>query len=190
VTTLPLSITIPNPASRPCRPHRAAAPPRRAPARSRRSPRPVAGELPCRIQPRPIPGLHRQNRLRGAAGVELPVRHLAELGHTRVAHIAGPVTTSTGVTRARAFRAAVRDLGLDDDPALITSTPTWSESAGADGLRRLLDDGVGFTGVFAGNDLIALGCYDVFLERGIERPEQISVVGSTTCRSSTSCARR
>jgi LacI family transcriptional regulator len=112
-----------------------------------------------------------------AAGVELAVRHLAELGHTRIAHVAGPQSTSTGTTRARAFRAVVRDLGLDDDPALVTTAASWSEGAGADGLRRLLDSGAEFTGIFAGNDLIALGCYDVFFERGIECPAQMSVVG-------------
>ena len=112
-----------------------------------------------------------------AAGVELAVRHLAGLGHTRIAHVAGPQSTSTGIARARAFRASVRDLGLDDDPALVTTTASWSESAGADGLRRLLDSGVEFTGIFAGNDLIALGCYDVFFERGIECPSEMSVVG-------------
>ncbi|MDX6319846.1 MAG: LacI family transcriptional regulator [Nocardioidaceae bacterium] len=112
-----------------------------------------------------------------AAGVALAVRHLADLGHRRVAHVAGPADTSTGVTRARSFRAAVHDLGLDEDPALVTSVPQWSEAAGADGLRRLLDADLGFTAIVAGNDLIALGCYDVFSERGISCPEDMSVVG-------------
>jgi LacI family transcriptional regulator, galactose operon repressor len=112
-----------------------------------------------------------------AAGIALAVRHLADLGHRRIAHIAGPSETSTGVTRARSFAAAVHDLGLDEDPALVTSTAQWSEAAGADGLRRLLDADLGFTAIVAGNDLIALGCYDVFAERGISCPEDMSVVG-------------
>jgi LacI family transcriptional regulator, galactose operon repressor len=112
-----------------------------------------------------------------AAGVDLAVRHLAGLGHTRIAHVAGPQSTSTGASRARAFRGTVRDLGLDDDPALVTMAEAWSEDAGADGLRRLLDSGPEFTAIVAGNDLIALGCYDVFFERGIECPAEMSVVG-------------
>lgn len=112
-----------------------------------------------------------------AAGVELAVRHLAGLGHTRIAHRAGPQTTSTGVSRYRAFRTMVRHLGLDDDPALVTHASHWSEDAGAHALRGLLDDGADFTAVVAGNDLIALGCYDVFLERGIDCPAEVSVVG-------------
>jgi len=112
-----------------------------------------------------------------ATGIELAVRHLAELGHRRIAHLAGPSTTSTGLVRARSFRSSVRDLGLDDSPELTRVCDQWSESAGAEGLRSMLDAGAEPTAVVAGNDLIALGCYDVFAERGIECPRDMSVVG-------------
>lgn len=112
-----------------------------------------------------------------ASGIELAVRHLASLGHRRVVHLAGPQNTSTGVTRARAFSAAVREHGLDDDPALVVPCQRWSEREGALALRRVLDAVSRFTAVVAGNDLIALGCYDVFAERGIVCPDDMSVVG-------------
>ncbi|MFI6577932.1 LacI family DNA-binding transcriptional regulator [Nocardiopsis sp. NPDC050513] len=112
-----------------------------------------------------------------AAGIELAVRHLAGLGHTRVAHVAGPGHTSTGRTRARAFRHAVRDLGLDDDPAPVAEAASWTEAAGADALRGLLDRGPLPTAVVAGNDLLAFGCYDVFAERGLSCPGDVSLVG-------------
>lgn len=112
-----------------------------------------------------------------AAGIELAVRHLVELGHRRIAHLAGPSSTSTGVVRARAFASSIRDLGLDEDPALVATAAYWSESAGADALRELLDRATDFTAIVAGNDLIALGCYDVFRERDIACPEELSVVG-------------
>jgi LacI family transcriptional regulator len=111
------------------------------------------------------------------AGISMAVTHLAALGHTRIAHLAGPQRTSTGVTRARAFRHAIRDLGLDDDPALIVECGYWSEAEGAQALRRLLDAGTTCTAIVAGNDLIALGCYDVFAERGMRCPDDMSVVG-------------
>jgi LacI family transcriptional regulator len=112
-----------------------------------------------------------------ATGVEMAVHHLAGLGHRRIAHLAGPANTSTGVVRARSFRSTVRDLGLDDDPVLVTTCRYWSEDSGSDALRELLDAGVEFTAIVAGNDLIALGCYDVFAERGIDCPRDMSVVG-------------
>lgn len=112
-----------------------------------------------------------------AAGIELAVDHLAGLGHHRIAHLAGPATTSTGVARLRAFRNAVRDRDLDDDPALVLTCEHWSEDAGAAGLREMLERRPDVTGIVAGNDLIALGCYDVFAERGIVCPRDMSVVG-------------
>lgn len=112
-----------------------------------------------------------------SAGIDMAVRHLADLGHRRILHLGGPQTTSTGVVRSRAFQSAVRDHGLDDDPALVAACDLWSEAEGARVLRRTLDAGAEFTAVVAGNDLIALGCYDVFRERGISCPEDVSVVG-------------
>jgi LacI family transcriptional regulator len=111
------------------------------------------------------------------AGIDMAVRHLADLGHRRILHLAGPQTTSTGVVRSRAFQSAVRDHGLDDDPALVAACDLWTESEGARVLRGVLDAGTDFTAIVAGNDLIALGCYDVFRERGISCPADLSVVG-------------
>jgi LacI family transcriptional regulator len=111
------------------------------------------------------------------AGIELAVRHLADLGHRRILHLAGPQTTSTGVVRLRGFQNAVRDHGLDSDPALVAACNRWSEDEGARVLREVLDAGTEFTAIVAGNDLIALGCYDVFNERGLVCPDEVSVVG-------------
>jgi LacI family transcriptional regulator len=112
-----------------------------------------------------------------AAGIGQAVKHLVDLGHTRIAHLAGPQITSTGRERSRAFRHAVRDYGVEEDPGLIVECAHWSEDDGAAAMRALLDGGAPFTAVVAGNDLIALGCYDVFAERGISCPEDVSVVG-------------
>jgi LacI family transcriptional regulator len=112
-----------------------------------------------------------------AGGIEAAVKHLAGLGHRRILHLSGPLNTSTGVVRSRAFQHAVRDLGLDEDPRLVASCDYWSEAEGARVLGTVLDKGIDFTAIVAGNDLIALGCYDIFRERGLSCPEDVSVVG-------------
>jgi LacI family transcriptional regulator len=112
-----------------------------------------------------------------AAGITMAVKHLADLGHERIAHLAGPQTTSTGVTRANAFRNAIREHGLVEDPTLVAACAYWNEAEGARAFRHLLDSAAPFTAVVAGNDLIALGCYDVFAERDIDCPREVSVVG-------------
>lgn len=110
-----------------------------------------------------------------ATGVALAVRHLADLGHTRIAHLSGPLGTSTGRLRWQAFRHAVRDHGLADD--LMVECARWSEQDGAMAMRELLARAGDVTAVVAGNDLIALGCYDVFAERGLSCPGDVSVIG-------------
>lgn len=112
-----------------------------------------------------------------AAGVAMAMRHLADLGHTRVAHVAGPADTTTGTTRAQAYREAVRALGLRDDPALVVAAEAWSESEGRRALGELLDSGADLTAVLVGNDLLAMGCYDALRERGLTCPSDVSVVG-------------
>ena len=42
---------------------------------------------------------------------------------------------------------------------------------------ELLDRGVTFTAAVTGNDLIALGCYDVARQRGLRVPDDVSIVG-------------
>ena len=111
------------------------------------------------------------------AGVGLAVEHLADLGHRRIAYLAGPQQVSTGYLRYHGFVEAMRERGLDTEPALTLFGDAFTESEGKRLCRELLDGGRAPTAIAAGNDLVALGCYDVFEERGIRCPDQLSVVG-------------
>jgi LacI family transcriptional regulator len=111
------------------------------------------------------------------AGMRLAIEHLADLGHRRIAYLAGPQQVSTGYLRYEGFLEAMRDHGLDPDPELIRFGDAFTEAEGMRLCGELLATGATPTAIAAGNDLVALGCYDVFEERGIRCPEQISVVG-------------
>jgi LacI family transcriptional regulator len=110
-------------------------------------------------------------------GAALAVNHLLELGHTGIAHIVGPERYSTGKARHRGFLDALKEAGLKSDRRIIRLTRTFTEEEGARAFRKLLDDRREFTAVFAGNDLLALGCYDVLAERGLRCPDDFSIVG-------------
>jgi LacI family transcriptional regulator len=110
-------------------------------------------------------------------GMRLAVEHLLSLGHTRIAHLAGPLDYSTGFDRYESFHKAMRAAGLEPDPELVLVAEAFTESEGARLCGQLVDDGRQFTAVAAANDLLALGCYDVFAERGVRCPEEVSVVG-------------
>jgi LacI family transcriptional regulator len=111
------------------------------------------------------------------AGIGLAVKHLAELGHRRIAHVAGTQAVSTGLGRYHAFMAWMLSLGLELDHDLIVFADWFREDAGATAFRELLHRRQDFTAVIAANDLVALGCYDVCRERGIAIPVGLSVVG-------------
>jgi LacI family transcriptional regulator, galactose operon repressor len=110
-------------------------------------------------------------------GARLAVRHLASLGHRRIAYLAGPQTFSTGFLRHEGFLAEMRERRLDVDSNLVLVGDAFVEDEGQRLCRELLDRGAEVTAIVAGNDLMALGCYDVFLERGIACPRDISVIG-------------
>jgi LacI family transcriptional regulator len=111
------------------------------------------------------------------AGIRLAVEHLIGLGHRRIAHIGGPREFSSGHDRHEGFLEAMRDNGLEPDPDLVVVSRAFTEPEGARACRELLDLGGGATAIAASNDLIALGCYDVFIERLIGCPEEVSVTG-------------
>lgn len=110
-------------------------------------------------------------------GMRLSVEYLLSLGHTRIAHLGGPLDYSTGLDRHDSFHETMRAAGLEPDPELVLVAEAFTESEGARLCGQLLADGRSFTAVAAANDLLALGCYDVFAERGVRCPEEVSVVG-------------
>jgi LacI family transcriptional regulator len=110
-------------------------------------------------------------------GIGLAVRHLAALGHRHIAHIAGPRWLSTGVMRARGFHLAMGELALADPQPPVIEATAFTREAGCAACLRLIAKHPGITAIVAANDLVALGCFDAFADRGISCPADISVVG-------------
>jgi LacI family transcriptional regulator len=112
------------------------------------------------------------NNARAAAEI---VAHLVHLGHKRIAHIAGPLSTTTGAERAAGYRDALRAHGLRADAALAAEAAAYSEDAGYAAARLLFE--VAPTAIFAANDLLALGALRAARERGVRVPADLSLVG-------------
>jgi LacI family transcriptional regulator len=70
-------------------------------------------------------------------GLALVISHLVELGHTKIAHIAGPHDISTGVGRQEAFVAAYHAAGLGTSKPLIVEAGAYRIVNGRD--RRSFD---------------------------------------------------
>lgn len=112
-----------------------------------------------------------------ALGIALAVRHLKTLGHSRIAHIAGPRSLSTGEARRRSFLDVMNAEGLGADEALIAETKAFSEDEGLRACAELIARNLEFTAIVAANDLIALGAYEAIADAGLACPDDISVTG-------------
>jgi LacI family transcriptional regulator len=110
-------------------------------------------------------------------GIRMAVTHLAELGHRRIAHIAGPQDVSTGLSRYRGFVAAMESCGLPAEPGQVVFARSFSLAEGARCCRELLSSPARCTAVAAGNDMLALGCYAELDAAGLSCPDDISIVG-------------
>lgn len=106
-------------------------------------------------------------------GAARAVEHLVELGHRRIAHLAGPLDWVDAQRRVDGWRRVLRAHRLGDG-ALYQGD--WSARSGYDaGMRLDVSDGT--TAVFAGNDQMALGLLKALRERGCSVPRDVSVVG-------------
>jgi LacI family transcriptional regulator len=110
-------------------------------------------------------------------GARMAVAHLARLGHTRIAHIAGPQEASTGVSRLAGFRDGMASAGLEVDEDLIAYASKYTVEEGTRCYQELLVRHGDFTAVAAGNDMLAVGCYAALDEGSLQCPEDISVIG-------------
>jgi LacI family transcriptional regulator len=110
-------------------------------------------------------------------GVRLALEHLRGLGHSQIAYVGGPLTTSTGYTRHRAFIDVAREMGLGTRRDLIVNAAAFSDEGGRHALSAIMRSGKPFTAVVAANDLLALGCCDALAERGRRCPDDVSVTG-------------
>ena len=106
-------------------------------------------------------------------GARLATRHLLDLGHRTVWHLAGPQDWREAVLRLEGWRATLSEAGAEV-PAPLSGD--WSPRSGYDaGVHIAMRDDV--TAVFAANDQMALGLLHALAERGRRVPEDVSVVG-------------
>ncbi|NHI15758.1 LacI family DNA-binding transcriptional regulator [Microbacterium excoecariae] len=107
-----------------------------------------------------------------AAGY-LATRHLLDLGHERVVHVAGPRTRNEARGRAQGYRDAMAERGL---PArVVEGARDWGAGSGQWAAVQLRASD--FTAVVTANDEIALGFLSEMRARGLVAPRDFSIVG-------------
>lgn len=106
-------------------------------------------------------------------GARAAVRHLIDLGHQRIAHIAGPASRVTGRQRRDGYAAALRERGIPVDERLVAEGDYSFESG-----RALLEIlwRQRPTAVFVGGDVMALGAMRAGRDLRLRVPEDLSIV--------------
>jgi DNA-binding LacI/PurR family transcriptional regulator len=105
------------------------------------------------------------------------VAHLTELGHRRIAHLAGPDDWLEAVARAEGFDHALAERGLSSAGIWRGDWSAASGFAAADGIARAVRGAHPPTAVFAANDQMALGLIAGLVDAGVAVPGEVSVVG-------------
>ena len=107
------------------------------------------------------------------AGARLATRHLIDLGHRNIYHLAGPQDWIEAEARMRGF---LDEMGARDVPTTAPILGDWTADFGYHAGRELLRVR-DFTAIFSSNDQMALGMIHAAREAGLDVPGDLSVVG-------------
>jgi DNA-binding LacI/PurR family transcriptional regulator len=133
----------------------------------------LAPSIPCITMRAAGTGDASALRVDEIAGARLATRHLLELGHTRIGHLAGPPGWVEAEGRMQGCVEELRDHGL---ALSATAQGEWNADFGyAAGTRLLQQRDV--TGYFCSNDAIAMGLLHAARDLGLDVPGDVSIVG-------------
>lgn len=110
------------------------------------------------------------------SGTREAVAHLVDLGHRRIAIIAGAGGAESAGQRLRAYRATLAASGIPRDPALERG-PVGSVAELLQALKQFLSLNEPPTAFFIAADVLALEAIRFLNRRGLSVPDAASVVG-------------
>lgn len=133
--------------------------------------------IPLVLVDRVVSGLDVPSVVPDTSGLTEAVRELVAQGHTRIALIAGPATSSTGRERRQAFDMALQEAGCPSDTRLIYEGD-FQPISGRKGIEYLLDlpRQQRPSAVIFADGPMAMGAIAAMNERGVNIPSELSVV--------------
>jgi DNA-binding LacI/PurR family transcriptional regulator len=109
-------------------------------------------------------------------GGYLATKHLIDSGCKNIVTITGDLKLQSGRDRLEGYEKAITSSGMKLNEQLIVHGD-YTQSKAEELIRQLIKKKVKFDGVFAGNDLSAMGVINVLLQSGISVPGKVKVVG-------------
>ena len=109
-------------------------------------------------------------------------KHLTELGHNRIAYLAGPRNSSSNVAKCGGFKKALEDVGVTVDDKYIVEYDTgrYDCSTGYEECLELIERSEVDkpSALVCYNDELALGALACLISNHIEVPTEMSIVGN------------
>jgi LacI family transcriptional regulator len=115
-------------------------------------------------------------RVDNEKGAREAAAHLLAFGHRRIAIVAGPKASTTTVDRLAGYRQAFDEFGIPFPSRWLRYGNLRPES-GLEAVGGLFAGRQTPTAILAANDQMAIGAMRGILQRGLEIPRRVSVVG-------------
>jgi LacI family transcriptional regulator len=109
-------------------------------------------------------------------GARMVVAHLIDHKHQRIVFVTGDPDTDDGRLREQGYRAALKEAGLEIDPALVVPGD-FNPDRAFESVDQLLHQKVPFTALFGADDDCALGAMRALQQWGKSIPQDIAIVG-------------
>jgi LacI family transcriptional regulator len=109
-------------------------------------------------------------------GSRLAAKHLLDLGHRRIAYIAGSRHHHDAQERLEGYKQSLEEAGIPFDPRLVVEGD-YTEASGVLALEKLFASGVAFSALMVANDQMAMGARLALFRRGVRIPDDLSLVG-------------
>lgn len=104
------------------------------------------------------------------------VMHLVDIGAKNIIHITGPMHLVWCQKRLEGYYEVLKSCGMKIIPDHIISGD-FSIDSGYLAVNSLLKQGITFDGLFAANDLMAIGATKALSENGIDVPGTVRIIG-------------
>ena len=109
-------------------------------------------------------------------GIHQAVNHLVELGHKKIAFLAGPHSLHSALTREKDFRTAMQGAGLQVEEEWVIECDHMLKG-GVAGFEKLQAQAARPTAILCSNDMTAIGVLRSAYMAGLRVPQDLSVVG-------------
>lgn len=108
-------------------------------------------------------------------GAELAVKHLLEIGCKKIGFIYGPMEYKPSQDRMQGFQQVVTSLPWYSPSLMIPGN--YEVDGGMKAVKTLLERHPDIDGIFAGNDLMAIGAMKGLLQMGKKVPDDVAICG-------------